>query len=159
MGNLTRKEINAATYIYGDLAEDHIRLHREGDARHRIEAAFRLLRETEDSPAETIKLGSEADATLRALADQYAESGDPNQALEAYQDLRGKILKSNPDAQNDLLNAAQLSRLDATLAGLLRRAGRSEEATALEQNRLELWRQWDRKLPNNPCVQRQIARK
>jgi len=135
------------------------RLHREGDARDRIDAAFRLLRETKDYPSETIKLGSEADATLRALADQYAESGDPNQALEAYQDLRGKILKSNPDAQNDLLNAAQLSRLDATLAGLLRRAGRSEEAAALDQNRLELWRHWDRKLPNNPFVQRQIARK
>jgi hypothetical protein len=104
------------------------RLHREGDARDRIEAAFRLLRETQDYPSETIKLDSEADATLRALADQYAESGDPNQALEAYQDLRGKILKSNPDAQNDLLNAVQLSRLDATLAGLLRRAGRSEGA-------------------------------
>ena len=96
---------------------------------------------------------------MRALADQHAESGEPNQALEAYQDLRGKILKSSPDAQNDLLNAAQLSRLDATLAGLLRRAGRSEEAAALDQNRLELWRRWARKLPNNPFVQRQIAHK
>ncbi|HXA05309.1 MAG TPA: hypothetical protein VNY30_10745 [Bryobacteraceae bacterium] len=103
-------------------------LHREGDARHRIEAAFRLLRETKDYPFETIKLGSEADATLRALADHYAETSEPNQALEAYQDMRGKILKSNPDAQNDLLNAAQRSRLDAILAGLLRRAGRSEGA-------------------------------
>jgi predicted Ser/Thr protein kinase/tetratricopeptide (TPR) repeat protein len=135
------------------------RLHRESDARDRIEAAFRLLRETKDYPAETIKLGSEADCLLRALADQFAESGDPNQALEAYQDLRGKILKSNPDAQNDLLNAAQLSRLDVTLAGLLRRAGRSEEAAVLDQNRLELWRHWERKLPNNPFVERQIARK
>ena len=135
------------------------RLHREGDARDRIEAAFRLLRETKDYPSETIKLGSGADATLRALADQYAESSDPRQAIEAYQDLRGKVLKSNPDAQNDLLNAAQLSRLDATLAGLLRHAGRSEEAAALDQNRLELWRHWDRKLPDNPFVQRQIAGK
>ncbi len=84
---------------------------------------------------------------VAAAVVHYAETGEPNQALEAYQDLRGKILKSNPDAQNDLLNAAQLSRLDATSAGLLRHAGRSEEAAALDQNCLELWRHWDRKLP------------
>jgi hypothetical protein len=29
----------------------------------------------------------------------------------------------------------------------------------LDQNRLDLWRHWDRKLPNNPFVERQIARK
>jgi tetratricopeptide (TPR) repeat protein/predicted Ser/Thr protein kinase len=134
-------------------------LHREGDARDRIDAAFRLLRDTKDYPAEMIKPGSEADNAARALADHYGETGEPNQAIESYRDLRGKILKSNPDAQNDLLNAAQLSGLDATLAGLLRRAGRSEEAAVLDQNRLELWRHWDRKLPNNPFVQRQIAGK
>jgi len=29
----------------------------------------------------------------------------------------------------------------------------------LDQNRLDLWRHWDRKLPNNPFMQRQIAGK
>jgi len=133
------------------------RLYREADARNRIDAAFRLLRDTRDYPAEIIKPGSEADRAVRALADHYAGTGQTNQAIEAYRDLRGKVLKSNPDAPNDLLNAAQLSRLDATLAGLLRRAGRADEAAALDQNRLELWRQWDRKLPNHPFVQRQLA--
>ena len=28
-------------------------------------------------------------------------TGDPRKALEAYQDLRGRIMKSNPDPQND----------------------------------------------------------
>lgn len=135
------------------------RLHREADARDRIEAAFRLLRETKDYPSETIKLGSEAGATLRALADQYAETGELNRAIEAYRDLRGRIMKSNPDLQNDLLNAALLSRLDVTLADLLRRRGRSQEAAALDQYRLEMWQHWDRKLPNNPFVKRQFARK
>jgi len=32
LGNLTRREINGATYIYGDLAEVHTRLHRFQDA-------------------------------------------------------------------------------------------------------------------------------
>jgi len=135
------------------------RLHREGDARDRIDAAFRLLRDTRDYPTEMIKPGSEADDAARALADHYAETGEPNQAIEAYRDLRGRIMKSNPDLQNDLLNAAQISRLDSVLATLLRRVGRTDEAGSLDQNRLELWRHWDRKLPNNPFVQRQIAGK
>jgi len=106
-----------------------------------------------------IKPGSEADNAARALADHYGETGEPNQAIEAYRDLRGRIMKSNPDLQNDLLNAAQISRLDGVLATLLRRVGRTDEAGSLDQNRLELWRHWDRKLPNNPFVQRQIAGK
>jgi predicted Ser/Thr protein kinase/tetratricopeptide (TPR) repeat protein len=135
------------------------RLHRESDARARIDDAFRLLRDTKDYPAETIKPGSEADQAARALADHYAETGEPNQAIEAYSDLRVRITKSNPDLQNDLLNAAQISRLDAGLAALLRRVGRTDEAASLDQNRRELWRHWDSKLPSNPFVQRQIAGK
>ena len=134
-------------------------LHRESDARARIDAAFRLLRDTRDYPADIIKPGSELDNAARALADHYAETGKPNQAIEAYQDLRGRIMKSNPDPQSDLLNAAQISRLDTTLAAQLRRVGRNDEAASLDQNRLELWRHWDRKLPHNPFVERQIAGK
>src|SRR5579864_2945129 len=134
-------------------------LHREGDAREKIDAAFRLLRETKDYPSETIKLGSETDNVVRALADHYVKTGELNQAIEVYRDLRGRIMKSNPDLQNDLLSAAQISRLDGALSVLLRRVGRSDEAGSLDQNRLDLWRLWNRKLPNNPFVQRQIARK
>ena len=134
-------------------------IHREHDARERIDAAFRLLGETKDYPAETIKAGSEADTAVRALADHYAETGQPNKAIELYQELRRKIIASNPDPQSDLLNATLISRLDASLAELLRRVGRTDDAITLEANRLELWRQWDRKLPNNSFVQRQLARK
>jgi len=104
-----------------------------------------------------IKPGSEADNAARALADHCAATGELNRAIESYRDLRGRIMKSNPDLRNDLLNAARLSRLDGALAALLRRVGRMDEAGSLDQNRLELWRHWDRKLPNNPFVQRQIA--
>jgi hypothetical protein len=44
------------------------------------------------------------------------------------------------------------------LAALLRRVGRTDEAASLDQNRLELWRHWDHKLPNNPFLERQLAR-
>jgi tetratricopeptide (TPR) repeat protein len=134
-------------------------LHRERNARDRIEAAFRLLRDTKDYPAEIIKPGSGAANTAQALADHYAEVGEPHQAIEAYEALRRRIMKSNPDPQNDLLNAAYISRLDGALAALLRRVGRADEAASLDQNRQELWRHWDRKVPNNPFIQRQIAHK
>jgi serine/threonine protein kinase len=133
------------------------RTHREGDARARIDSAFRLLRETKDFPSETVKPGSVADTAVRALADHYAETGQPIKAIDLYEELRGKIMASNPDLQNDLLDAAYISRLDASLAALLHRAGRTDEAIALDGNRLLLWRHWDSKLHGNPFVQRQLA--
>jgi tetratricopeptide (TPR) repeat protein len=131
-------------------------IHREKDARDRVDAAFRLLNETKDYPAESISAGSEADTAMRALADHYAETGQLEQALEIYQELLRKIMASNPDPQNDLLNAAYVSRLHTSLATLLRRMGRKDQAVRLEAGRLELWRGWNRKLPNNPFVRRQL---
>jgi hypothetical protein len=86
----------------------------------------RLLNETKDYPAETITAGSEVDTTLRALADHYAEIGQPGPALEIYQELFRKIMASNPDLQNDLLNSVYVSRLHTSLAMLLRRTGRGD---------------------------------
>jgi serine/threonine protein kinase len=132
-------------------------LHREVDGKDRIDTAFRLLHETKDYPTEVVKPGSEAAIAFRALADYYAESGQSNQAIQAYQDLRRRVMLSNPDPQNDLLNAARISRLDAALAALLRRGGRMAEAVILDANRLTLWQQWNRKLPNNPFVLRHLT--
>jgi hypothetical protein len=131
-------------------------IHHEKDARDRIDAAFRLLNETKDYPAETITAGSEVDTTLRALADHYAETRQPGQALQIYQELLRKIMASDPDLQNDLLNSVYVSRLHTALAVLLRRTGRGDMAVPFEASRLELWRHWNRKLPNNPFVQRQL---
>lgn len=131
-------------------------VHHEKDARDRIAAAFRLLNETKDYPAETITAGSEADTAMRALADHYAETGQPGQALEVYQELFRKIMASNPDPQNDLLNCVYVSRLHTSIAILLRRMGRGDEALPLETGRQELWRHWNSKLPNNPLVNRQF---
>jgi serine/threonine protein kinase len=127
-------------------------LHREKEAKDRIDAAFRILSETKDYPVDRIRLGSEADIAMRALADHYAENGEPGQALETYQDLFRKIMASNPDLQNDLLNSVSISRLRTSLAMLLRRSGRADA----EADNLELWRYWNRKLPGNPFVLRQL---
>ncbi len=131
-------------------------IHHEKDAKDRIDAAIRLLNETKDYPAGIVTAGSEADIAMRALADHCAETSQPEQALEIYQQLRGKIMASNPDPQNDLLNSVYVSRLDTSLAMLLRRMDRGDKALPLEAGRLELWRHWDRKLPNNPFVRRQL---
>jgi serine/threonine protein kinase len=130
--------------------------HREKDARERIDAAFRLLRETNDYPVETVIPGGEVDTSLRALADHYAETGQPGKALEIFEDLFSKIMASNPDVQNDLVSSVSVSRLYASRTKLLRRLGRGGEARPLESSRLELWRQWNRKLPGNSFIRRQL---
>ena len=131
-------------------------IHHEKDARDRIDAAFRLLNQTGDYPAESIRAGSEADTAMRALGDHYAETGQPGQALEIYQELFRKIMASNPNPQNDLLDSVYVSRLHTSLARLLRRMGRGDKAAPLEAGRLELWRHWNHKLPNNPFVEREL---
>jgi serine/threonine protein kinase len=131
--------------------------HREKDARERIDEAFRLLREIKDYPADTVRPDSEAAIAMQALADQYAETGQLDQAVEVYQELRRKIEATQPDPGNDLLNAADVSGVDASFAKLLRRVGRTSEAVKLDESRMALWRHWDGKLPGNPFVHRQLA--
>jgi tetratricopeptide (TPR) repeat protein len=133
------------------------RLHRAGEARQRIDTAFRLLRENKDYPAEKIVPGTEVEEVLWASADHDSETGQPEKAVEAYRDLLAKVMASHPDMQNDLRDAAHMSRISADLEGLLRRAGRAGEAAAFAARRLELWRHWERKLPHNPFVVRQMA--
>ncbi len=133
-------------------------LGRNDEAGKRIEEAVRLLRETKDYPAEKIVPGEAVDHVLRALADHQAETGQPAKAAETYQELLAKIMASNPDPEHDLRTAPPISSGYATLAGIYRRLGRESDAAALDHRRLELWRQWDRKLPNNPFVMRQLAR-
>jgi tetratricopeptide (TPR) repeat protein len=132
-------------------------MHREGEAMARIEAALRLLRETGDYPAAILRPGSEADIAMRALADHDAETGRLDQAIHSYQELRRALLASDPDPRNDLLNATSLTALDASLATLLRRAGETDRAAALEAGNREIWSQWNRRLPNNPFVLRKLA--
>jgi serine/threonine protein kinase len=132
-------------------------MHRESDAMARIEAAFRLLRDTGDYPAPVLTPGSEADIAVRALADHDAETGRLDEAIRRYRELRRSLLASNPDTRSDLLNAISLTALDASLAALLRRAGAADQAAVLEAANQKIWRYWDRQLPNNPFVLRELA--
>ena len=98
---------------------------------------------------------SEAYEALRAQADDYAETGQGNEAIQAYQQFLDKLMAWKPDLQNDLRDATCISRTWTALANLLRQAGRAAEADRLEAQRRDLWNHWDGKLPNAQFLLRQ----
>ena len=54
------------------------------------------------------------------------------------------------------MDANKVSMMYYYMADVYRRAGDTSRAIELDRNRLQLWKQWDAKLPNNPFVQRQL---
>jgi serine/threonine protein kinase len=132
------------------------RLGRPAEARERIDTALAILRDLHVYPAASVEPGEETDHALRALADHYADTGQTAAAIKTYQELYDKLQASNPHPWTDLRHANCTSRLYRDLAKVYVMAGQPAEAKALDQRRLELWRHWDRKLPNNPFVRRQF---
>jgi len=128
---------------------------RNQEARQRIERAFQLLRDAQRYPADKVEPMSDAYDALRASADDFAETGQPVKAVEAYQQLLDKLMAWKPDIQNDLRDATCISRTWTALAELLRRTGRADEAEQLEARRSELWNHWTGKLPNAQFLLRQ----
>ena len=133
------------------------RLHRAAEARLRMDAALAILRSTKDYPAKQIRLGGPVYSIVCALADQEAAAGDPGRALETYAELLRAVLASNPSPDTNLADAVRMSHVYAATAQLHRRAHRNHRAAGLELQRLELWRHWDSRLPNNSFVGRQLA--
>jgi len=130
---------------------------RGAEGKKRIDDALAILKETHDYPVEQIGLGREAYIVLRARADDLAETGDPQHALEIYQELLRKIMASKPDPLNDLRDAAQISQFYGALARLYRQTHDSSNAQTIDARRRELWQAWNRKLPDNSFVLRQLA--
>jgi tetratricopeptide (TPR) repeat protein len=128
---------------------------RDKEAKQRIARAFELLDQAKQYPSDKVEPMSEAYEALRAEADDYAETGERNEAIQAYQDLLDKLMAWKPDLQNDLRDATCISRTWTALANLLWRAGRTDEAKRLEAQRAELWEHWKAKLPNGQFLLRQ----
>jgi hypothetical protein len=63
---------------------------------------------------------------------------------------------TKPDPMNDLRHAIKFSKIYGALAELHRRNGRHNESEAFRTLRLDLWRQWERKLPGNGAIRRQL---
>jgi len=131
-------------------------LHRGEEAKQRIDAAFAILKDTSDYPADQAPLFSEVFVALRAQAD-YESDREPRRAVELYEQLLDKVMAANPDALNDLREAPKLASLYENLAQLYRRTGDNQKGDSMKQRRLQLWQHWDRKLPNNPFVLRQLV--
>jgi tetratricopeptide (TPR) repeat protein len=132
-------------------------LGRASEAGKRIDAALEIMRSTKDYPAPQIVAIDSAHTVLRALADQYAGTGHFEKAAEVYRQLLAGAAASNPDPQNDLRNAKYISDDQRALVAILQRLGRDREAADLEARRQDLWRGWEKKIPNNPFVLRQLA--
>ena len=133
------------------------RLHRDGEAKDRIDAAFELLRTTKDYPAASVELAGEADVAIHALSDHMADTGRPERALEIYRDLLDKVMAAKPNPESNLGQANGLSRIYLAMARLYGKVGNANEAAELNARRVDLWRAWDQKLPHNQFVLRQLA--
>lgn len=135
------------------------RLHRLPEARQRIEAAFDLLREIKDYPAQTIRPDSEVVVALRARADYESQAGDRRRAAAIYEQLFDAMMSTKPNPLGDLGDASKVSMMYYYMAGVYSRAGDAGKAGEMDAKRLQLWRHWDGKLPNNNYVQRQLSLK
>jgi serine/threonine protein kinase len=130
---------------------------RSAEGRERLEKAFGHLKELKLYPAEQIQPGSEADDALCALADQELAIGHVGRSVEIYRDVLARVLAADPKPENNLADAAHVSRLYASLALVQRQAGQPDLASALDARRSALWQLWTGQLENNPFVLRQLT--
>ena len=128
---------------------------RDKEARQRVDEAFHFLRDAHEYPSDKVEPMGGAYDVLRAAADDYAETGQTDTAILAYQALLDKLMAWKPNLQNDLRDATCISRTWTALADLLRQSGHTEEAARLEAQRTELWNHWNDKLPNAQSLLRQ----
>ena len=131
-------------------------LGRPAEARQRLDAAFARLRLVKLYPADRIVPGSEAEDTLRARAEYEGGAGHFLRAAEIYQEIIDLTQAAHSRPDTVLSDAFDLSNLYLAQAGWHRRAGQEALASNLDHRRLELWRQWDQKLPHNSFVERQL---
>jgi tetratricopeptide (TPR) repeat protein len=133
-----------------------LQLGRSAEARQRLDTAFEQLSQLKLYPAERLEPGSIAVRALSARAEYEAAQGGAVHAIEIYEELLRRVLLAEPKPQISLEDAVHLSSIYASTARLQRRSGRKDRASSLEARRMELWRHWDTKLPNNNFVRRQV---
>ncbi|MGO9260650.1 MAG: protein kinase domain-containing protein [Bryobacteraceae bacterium] len=157
-----KDDVHLQTYVVRLLAGSSYplrRLGRPAEARQRLDDAFQRLRVLNYYPVDKVDPGGEAAEALQALADHEADTGNIPHALRLYQELLDLIAAAKPEPETNLDDATELSNLYAAMAAVERRAGHAGLAAALNARRLGLWRLWERKLPGNAYVLRQIASK
>jgi tetratricopeptide (TPR) repeat protein len=131
-------------------------LGRSAEARARIDASFELLRSAGDFPAKAISPDREVAKSLRALADWQEGSGDDAGAMKTYGELLDGVLALRPDVEHDLRPASDLSGIYLAFARVLNHAGQTDRAAEIMSRRTGMWTAWDRRLPGNAFVLRQL---
>jgi hypothetical protein len=132
------------------------RLGRSAEARKRLDDAFERLKALKLYPARQIRIASEADEAVRALADYEAATGNVRRGAELYRELQDLLLAAKPKPETSLTDAVALSNLYRAAAPLQRLGGQTDLAVSFEARRLELWQRWSNQLPNNAFVRRQL---
>ena len=133
-----------------------LRLHRSKDAKERIDAAFALLRTTGRYPTTRIDRDDPTNAAYQALAAYEEGAGHFDRASAIYQELLDKRMASKPNLQAGLPETYDISCIYWVLARLYRRNGQPEKSRTLDAARRNLWQDWDRRLPNNAFIARQL---
>ena len=131
-------------------------LGRSAEARQRLDAAFQRLNQLKLYPAEKVTPGSVTFKSLRALADFEADNGNIPRAMETYQKLLDQIRAAKLEPETFLEDALDLSNIYRAMADLHLHNGQAGQAQTMSALRLELWRTWDRQLPQNPFIRRQL---
>ncbi len=112
------------------------------------------------SPHGHLVIGHRGSVSAEHIIVEIANRPDYTE-LKSYVERGGQafvtsMLYAKPKPEADLADAADLSNIYAALAKLHHLSGQREAASTLEARRSDLWRNWERKLPNNPYVRRQI---
>jgi serine/threonine-protein kinase len=127
-------------------------LGRKQEATQRIAKALELLQHAGRYPTDKVEPMSDVYDALRAQADNYSQTGQLAEAIDAYRQLLNKIMAWGPDPEHDLRDATCISRTLTALANLLRVSGRNQQALQIEAQRAELWDFWQSRLPNAPFL-------
>lgn len=133
------------------------RLGRHAAAQSRLEEARQILAAAKAWPAKSALLGQEVDAYLRASAEHELAVAKPDKALATYLELQRLVDASHPHPDSDLRDANGFSRIYSGLARASKQLHKDAEAARYESLRLDLWRSWDKKLPGNAFVRRQLS--
>jgi tetratricopeptide (TPR) repeat protein len=131
------------------------RLGRPDDARRRLDEAFAILRMTKDYPPPPHDISGETDGAMRALALHELETGNLQRSREIYEELLGWI-DERKIGPSTLLLAKDISRLYESVIHMYTVLKMPAKVREYEERRLQVWREWDRKLPGNPFVQREM---
>jgi hypothetical protein len=92
-----------------------LRLHRNTEAKQRIDAALTVLKELKEYPAERMEFDDPAYVASRALADYEGKEGDPHNAVRLYEQLLDKVMAGKSGPYSDLKNVTKLSQLYESL--------------------------------------------